>query len=266
MALIGSSPTQEEQVQYARSIRMLKTGWTQELHTDYFEWFLKAANYRGGASFDRFMQFIRTDAVRSLSDSQRNSLQATLAKKPVKKSALENLGAIFADRKETKWTLDEISQAARTGLKRRDFANGRKMFAAAGCYACHRFRNQGGMTGPDLTSAGRRYSAHDLVDQVINPSKVINDQFSAVIVLTDRGLVHSGVVVNLNGDRITLNTDLTDPNKRVNINRNTIDRITVSKVSPMPVGLFNRMTKSEILDLLAYLISGGDANHEFFKK
>ena len=122
------------------------------------------------------------------------------------------------------------------------------------------------MTGPDLTTAGRRYSAHDLLDQVINPSKVINDQFSSVKVLTDDGIIHTGVVVNLNGDRITLNTDLTDPNKRVNIDRNTIEQMVVSKTSPMPAGLFNRMTKDEILDLIAYLISGGDPGHEMFKK
>ena len=265
MELIKAAPTQEEQVQYARSIRMVKVGWTDELHTAYFEWFLKAANYRGGASFEKFIEFIRNDAVASLSQAEKESLEEVLAKKPVKKSALENFGEIFAGRSETKWTLDELSLEARTNLKQRDFANGRKMFAAAGCYACHRFDNQGGMTGPDLTSTGRRYSARDLLDQVINPSKVINDQFSAVTVITDEGLMHTGVVVNLNGDSLMLNTDLTDPNKRVNINRNTIEELFVSKTSPMPVGLFNRMTKDEILDLIAYLISGGDAGHEYFR-
>ena len=266
MALIEAAPTQEEQVQYARSIRFLKAGWTDELHTAYLEWFLKAANYRGGASFAKFIEFIRNDAVASLSESQKGALQEVLAKKPVKKSALDNLGDIFDGRSETQWTLDELSQAARTGLKQRNFDNGRKMFAAAACYACHRFGNQGGMTGPDLTSAGRRYSAHDLLDQVIHPSKVINDQFSSVKVLTEDGVIYTGVVVNLNGDRITLNTDLTDPNKRVNIDRNTIEQLVVSKVSPMPAGLFNRMTKDEILDLTAYLISGGDSKHELFQK
>lgn len=77
--------------------------------------------------------------------------------------------------------------------------------------------------------------------------------------------MHSGVVVNLNNDGLTLNTDLTDPNKRVTINRNTIDEMLMSKTSPMPAGLFNRMTKEEILDLVAYLISGGDSGHEYFR-
>ena len=97
MALIEAAPTQEEQVQYARSIRFLKTGWTAELHAAYFEWFLKAANYRGGASFAKFMEFIRNDAVASLSESQKESLKEILAKKPVKKSALDNLGDISTD-------------------------------------------------------------------------------------------------------------------------------------------------------------------------
>jgi len=265
IALIESSPTQEEQMQYARSIRFLKAGWTPELQTAYFEWFLKAANYRGGASFAKFIEFIRNDAVASLSDADKKNLAEVLARQPEKKSALENLGKIFEGRTAHKWSLEELAAKAESDLKNRDFANGQKMFAAAGCFACHRFDNQGGMTGPDLTSAGRRYSPRDLLDQVVNPSKVINDQFSSVIVVTDEGQVHTGVVVNLNGDTMTLNTDLTDPNKRVSIDRKSVEELQVSKVSPMPVGLFDRMTEEEILDLVAYLISGGDPEHAMFK-
>ncbi len=264
MELIANAPTQEEQMQYARSIRMLKKGWTPELQHAYFEWFLKAANYRGGASFAKFIQFIRDDAVVSLSEQQKEDMAELLARKPEVKSALENLGEVFVGRTPTEWSLEDLSKAAKTGLLNRDFSNGKKMFAASGCYACHRFGNQGGMTGPDLTSAGRRYSPHDLLDQVVNPSKVINEQFSAVKVLTLDGVVHTGVVVNLNGDSMTLNTDLTDPNKRVGIDRKEIDILEVSKVSAMPSGLLNPMTSDEVLDLVAYLLSGGDASHRYF--
>ena len=264
LALIDAAPTQEEQMQYARSIRMLKAGWTTPLRNAYFQWFLKAANYRGGASFEKFIQFIRDDAVASLSTVERATLADVLAMKPVKKSALENLGEVFVGRPEKQWTLDELSAAARTELEHRDFANGRTMFAAAGCYACHRFGNQGGMTGPDLTAAGRRYSPHDMLDQVLNPSKVINEQFSAVTVITGRGETHTGVVVNLNGDSMSLNTDLTDPNKQIRIDRKQIEEMVVSQTSPMPEGLFNRMTKEEILDLVAYVLSSGNSDHEYF--
>lgn len=120
------------------------------------------------------------------------------------------------------------------------------------------------MTGPDLTSAGRRYSARDLLEQVIHPSKEINEQFSAIVVETDAGKTYSGVVVNLNGDNVVLNTDLTDPNERVTVDRKKIERMERSPLSPMPTGLLNLLTLDEILDLTAYLASGGDPHHRAF--
>ena len=75
-----------------------------------------------------------------------------------------------------------------------------------------------------------------------------------------------GALVNLNGDRVTLNTDMFDPNQRVNINRPEVKSIEPSKVSPMPPGLLNLMREDEVMDLLAYILSGGDRNHSVFKK
>ena len=34
----------------------------------------------------------------------------------------------------------------------------------------------------------------------------------------------------------------------------------------MPTGLLNPLTKDEILDLFAYVLSGGDPRHEVFAK
>jgi len=265
MALIAAAPTQEEQIEYARSLRFVTAGWTPELRTQYFEWFLKAASYTGGASFEKFLEFIRNDAVASLTAAERTQFAELLARKPVKKSVLENLATVFAGRTPTTWTLDELSTAARTDLKSRDFANGRKMFAAVGCFACHRFANEGGMTAPDLTAAGRRFSAHDLLDQILNPSKEINEQFSTVVVTTDYGKEYTGVVTNLNGDSITLNTDLTNPNEHVSIDRKQVESIEKSKLSPMPTTLLNLLTKDEVMDLLAYVLSGGDSKHPLFQ-
>jgi putative heme-binding domain-containing protein len=265
LTLMENAATQEEQLQYARCLRLLRAGWSTELRTQYFNWFLKADSYRGGASFDIFLKFIRDDAVASLDADSKISLATLLATKPVRKSVIENLGAIFEGRDTHDWSLDTLSAAANSDLKNRDYKNGKRMFAAAACYACHRFNNQGGITGPDLTSAGRRYSPHDLLDQIINPSKVINEQFTAVVVITDAGIIHTGVVVNLNGDSLMLNTDLTNPNQQVRLNRNEIDEINISKVSPMPKGLLAKMTKEEILDLVAYVISAGDSQHKLFK-
>ena len=264
IALLQQAPTQEEQLEYARSLRFLTTGWTNDLRAAYLQWFLKAANYRGGASFDKFIEFIRTDALATFTEAEKSSLADLIARKPERLSAIENAGAIFAGRTPTMWTLDQLSAAAESGRSGRNFENGRKMFAAAACLTCHRFRDGGGMNGPDLTGAGGRYSPHDFLDQIINPSKEINEQFAPVVVTQTNGDEATGVVVNLNGDTLTLNTDLSDPNQRVNIDRKKVDRIEVSKVSPMPPMLLNMLTREEILDLVAYVLSGGDPGHRMF--
>ena len=80
------------------------------------------------------------------------------------------------------------------------------------------------------------------------------------------GEMLTGVVVNMNGDRVTVNTDMFDPNQRVNVQRPQVASIEPSKVSPMPPGLLNLMQEDEVMDLLAYLISGGDRNHKVFNK
>jgi len=265
--LLKEAATQEEQIEYARSLRMLKEGWTLKLREDYFNWFLKASNYRGGASFSKFIEFIRRDAEASLDAKSREQLRGLLAKKPKQKSPFEIMAQAMIGRNFVKeWKLEELSSTARTKLKNRDFDKGRKMFAAGGCFACHRFANEGGMTGPDLTGAGGRYSAHDLLEQIIDPSKEINEQFVPVIVKMKNGDLVTGVVVNMNGDRVTVNTDMFDPNQRVNVKRPEIESIEPSKVSPMPPGLLNLMREDEVMDLLAYILSGGNRNHSTFKK
>jgi putative heme-binding domain-containing protein len=266
MALIAAAESQEPEMEYARSLRFLKTGWTKELRTQQLEWFLKAANYKGGASFDKFIEFIRNDSLSTFTEAEKTELAAIIEKKPERKSAIENVGAMFAGRTPTMWTMEELSAAAQTGMKGRDFDNGRKMFGAAACFACHRYGNAGGMTGPDLTGAGGRYSPHDLLDQIINPSKEINEQFAPIVVTKNDGNVLTGVVVNLSGDGVTLNTDLSDPNQRVNVDRKEVKSIELSKVSPMPPMLLNMLKKEEVLDLLAYVLSAGDRNHAMFAK
>ena len=267
IALLMEAPTQEEQMEYARSMRTLKTGWNKKLRTQYFNWFLKAANYRGGASFTKFIEFIRNDAVASLSEQDKKDLSDLLKKKPESKTPAEIMAQAMAGRTFVKqWKFDELSGAASKDLKGRSFQKGRKMFAAGGCFACHRFGNKGGMNGPDLTGSGGRYSPHDLLEQIMFPSKEINEQFVPTFVKLKNGEVLTGVVVNLKGDNVTLNTDLYNPNQRTNVSRAEITSMGPSPVSPMPPGLLNMMEKEEIMDLLAYVLSGGKQNHDFFRK
>ncbi len=144
LALISAAATQEEQIEYARSLRMLKAGWTLQTRTAYFQWLLKAANYRGGASFEKFIEFIRNDAVATLTAEEKAAMKDLLAAKPVKKPPLQGVGEMFAGRTPREWTLDELAAAAETGLKGRNFENGRKMFGAGDVLRVTGSRMRGG--------------------------------------------------------------------------------------------------------------------------
>jgi hypothetical protein len=63
-----------------------------------------------------------------------------------------------------------------------------------------------------------------------------------------------------------INTDLSNPNQRVALNRKTIKSIEPSKMSLMPPMLLSMLKKDEILNLLAYTLSGGDSTHAMFRK
>ena len=64
---------------------------------------------------------------------------------------------------------------------------------------------------------------------------------------------------------VAVNTDMFNPNQRVNINRPEVESIEPSKVSPMPPGLLNLMQEDEVMDLLAYILSSGNPSHPLFK-
>ena len=209
MALLESAPTQEEQIDYARALRVLKTGWTPELRKAYFEWFVKAAGYKGGASFALFVQNIKNDAVATLTDDEKAALQAICSKPRPRTTTV----VVAPPRPVVKeWKLERCYALRRAGLKDRNFDRGRQMFAAANCFACHRFDNEGGAVGPDLSMLAGRFSVRDVLESIVDPSKVISDQYAAVTVVTTDGRIITGRIVNLAGDSLPINTNMLDPN------------------------------------------------------
>jgi putative heme-binding domain-containing protein len=262
MAMLARAPTQEEQIDYVKSLRMLKTGWTPELRKQYFSWFLKAGTFKGGASFGGFMRLIKNDAVALLTNAEKKTLQPILDAKPESAPVVASKPRPFVK----KWTVDDLAPIVEKGLSKRDFDRGRSLFGEAKCFACHRYDNEGGSSGPDLTGAAGRFSVRDLLESIVEPSKVISDQYAAVIIATTDGKAVIGRIVNLFGDSIMVNTDMLDPNALVNVDRRRVETMEPSKVSMMPEGLIDTFTKEEILDLVAYLLSRGDRKNKMFEK
>jgi putative heme-binding domain-containing protein len=264
MALLASAPTQEEQIEYARAVRVLRTGWTAALRKQYFEWFVKAGGYKGGNSFRGFMKNIKTDAVANLSESERVELKPILDAAPLTRQAAAP--AAKPRPLVKKWTLDELAPVVENSLHGRDFDKGRLLFAEASCFACHRFNNEGGGAGPELTGVAGRFSVRDLLESIVLPSKVISDQYGAVVISTTDGQVITGRIVNLHGDMIQINTNMLDPNLQVGVDQRRVEETKPSPVSMMPEGLLDTLNRDEVLDLMAYILSRGDRNQDVFKR
>ncbi|HUG67016.1 MAG TPA: c-type cytochrome [Pirellulaceae bacterium] len=261
VAALMKAPTQEEQIDLAKSLRHLRAGWTPELQQQYFSWFTKAAGYRGGASFSLFVENIKQDAIALLAEDEKLALKTILGAKPATDAPQPAPPRPFV----RQWKMEELVPLVQDKLRSRDFDHGRQMFGAANCFACHRFDNQGGAVGPDLTALSGRFSARDILESVVEPSKVISDQYAAVTILTLDGRVVTGRIVNLAGDAFRVSENMLDPGNLTSVDRKQIDEIVPSKLSMMPQGLLDTLNEEEVLDLMAYLLSRGDRNHVMFE-
>jgi len=268
LALLAKAPTQEEQLEYVKSLRMLKAGWTLEQRREYFNWFLKAASFRGGNSFEKFVENIKIEAVKYLPEDAAAALKPIIEAKAERKSPLDAFAQMLAGRPTVKeWTVEELAPVVEKGLnKGRSFERGKQLFGAVGCFACHRFDNDGGAVGPDLTGLAGRFNARDLLESVVTPSKEISDQYSQVVISRTDGTVITGRIVNLSGDNLNVGTNMLDPNDQTKVDVKTVKFIKPSKLSPMPDGLLNRLNQDEILDLLSYLLSRGDSKNKMFQE
>lgn len=263
MKLLADAPTQEEQLEYVRALRVLKTGWTPELRQAYFTWFIKAQNYKGGNSFQNFLKLIKADAVATLTPQEVAALNPIINAPPGTVKIPEEAPRPFVKA----YKMDDLAPKLEAGLKGgRDFDKGRKAFAAAKCFACHRYDNEGGSNGPDLTGVAGRFSPRDFLESIIDPSKEVSDQYAAVEIRTLDGRIVVGRIVNLNNNNVMVNPNMLDPGLSVSVDRNNIESMKQSKLSMMPAGLLDTFKEDEILDLMAYALSRGDRTNAMFKK
>lgn len=260
LALLAAAETQQDQFAYVFTLRNARTGWTLDQRRAYFGWLaLAEEKYRGGASFQKFVQQVRLDAVAKLTDREQTELA----------DAIEGKSAVTAVKIETtrqfvhNWQMDDLLPLLDGVEKDRSFERGKAAYEAAQCAKCHRFAGAGGDTGPDITGVGNRFNALYLLESLLLPSKVVSDQYKNTILQTVDGEVLTGRVIEETSDLVRLRTD---PFARalVTLPKNKIEARQPSPVSEMPQGLVNVLTKDEVLDLIAYLRSAGNARDKAF--
>ena len=215
---------------------------------------MDAVKSKGGNSFGGYIQNIRKHAVNGLSIDEKKVLADVLSKQPETNDPYADLKARDVVKK---WTMDDLMPIDESAFENRNLENGKNLFALASCYRCHRLEGQGGIVGPDLTPAGHRFSTKDLLETIIDPSKEISDQYEATIFQMIDGEMIVGRVANLNGENYMIQKDMIDPGNFTNIKVKDIEEMKPSKISMMPPGLLDTLTKEDILDLLGYLKSVG---------
>ncbi len=255
IGMMESSATQEDQIHFARSLRIVREGWTDELRRRYLRWFEKGAAMQGGSSFKGYLKTIREEFIAGLDADSRAALAEMVAAGPADVDPYAELKARPIVRK---WTMADLSPVlAKADWDNRNLENGRSVFVQAQCFKCHLFQGEGGSVGPDLTGLHRRYTLEYLMETLVDPDKSISDQYQATVFEMSDGKLVVGRVANLSNDELMVQTDMIAPGKLTRLKRSDIDGMRPSTTSPMPSGLLDSFTESDILDLMAWLRSAG---------
>ncbi|MEO1979246.1 MAG: c-type cytochrome, partial [Fuerstiella sp.] len=221
------------------------------------------ADYDGGGHLQIYTQRFRDAAVERLSEAHREMLNDVVnAKLPSTVPTGSPTPRPFV----RNWTsADLLPELDRVGSGR-SFKTGQNMFTVANCAQCHRFNNIGGILGPDITGAAKRYSRAVMVREILEPSVQISDQFRTHMILTQAGRIYEGRIINRNEFGITVAADPKRPASVVQIAADDIDELVPSKISMMPKDLLNTLSVEDILDLLAFIEAAGDPDHPNFRK
>jgi putative heme-binding domain-containing protein len=281
--LLKDSKVQEDQLVYVHHLRTITKGWTPESRQAYFswwtqgrmgsthpdfvlQWFADAGRpYADGSSFAKFLGNFHGDAVKTLKPEESAALQPLLAAyvapgaRPGKKTAPKKRDVVQA------WKMTDIEPLLSQVSKGRNFDRGKEAYEAAQCVLCHKFGNDGGAVGPDLTAVSSRFNRHDILESIIEPSKVVSEQFQNTIVELKDGDTVDGRILEETADQIILQPNPLQPEKQT-IKKSEIKSRRPSKLSPMPEGLANILSKDEVLDLLAYIESTGRKDAPMFAK
>src|SRR4029077_4643362 len=138
------------------------------------------------------------------------------------------------------WKLEDLLPSLDKVKTGRSFEAGKAAFKQAGCGQCHRFADEGGSVGPDLTGVGKRLSLHDLLESIVLPSKVIAEGYAASEIETTAGEITNGRVVR-EDDQAVVVLPQTAIAEAITIRKADIRRRELSKVSNMPAGILNTL-------------------------
>ena len=187
--------------------------------------------------------------------------EGSLARNPL--PILDELLKDNRPRKE--WKFDDLASVV-TKLEGRSFANGRQMFQVANCMACHKFGGVGTELGPDLAKLDPKQDRPvEILKDILEPSFRINEKFQSWVIETNKGKIVTGLIVKETPEAYEVLENPLAKAKPVVIKKTDVADRKKSPVSIMPKGLLDKLTREEILDLIAYVASKGDQKNKLFQ-
>ncbi len=262
-AIPPEDENQQLQIQYAYCLRAIANGWTREQKNTMMNWFQKASQWRGGASFTGFINLIFDSTLEHFTEEEKR-----LAYLKVPEFApLDDLEALRTRRGHAQPSVIARQRGVRAVSPEEIYEfqmfdpmtlkakaeEGKEPYEKE-CSSCHRFGATGTDFGPDLTTINRRFKKKDILEAILWPSRTISDQYHSVIVETKDGDLINCLILSEDAQKLTVKT--ADIERPIEIAKTQIKDRRVSKTSIMPEGLLDGYSMGQISNLIAYLQAG----------
>ncbi len=264
LALLQKATASEDLLFYPVQLRLLKEGWTLEARRTVFEALNRAEKHNGSSTYFKALQDTRSEMAATLPAEQMTALAAIIhPPKPVALSPHAMPGHTFRV-----WKLEDLEPRLAEVARGRSFEKGRAAAIAAQCVFCHTMSGDrslpAGLFGPELVQVSSRFGRRDLLDHILNPSKVVDEKYRFLTVTTADGKTTTGSLESEDDERLVLKPNPLSPDV-VEVGKSLIKTRSITETSPMPVGLLNSLKAEQILDLLAFMEASGDASKPNFK-
>ena len=253
-----------QQTYYANMLAYSKTGWTPEQREKYFAWFKDAFGYKGGVSYIGFINKARQMALANVPKDREEFFRNLSGEDLLANSGNDLVSGPQPKGPGRRWTVEEALPVVEGKLENRNFEQGKLMYDATRCSSCHIMRGEGGIIGPDLTQLGTRFTPKDMLEAIIEPNKTVSDQYAATVFTMKDGSSVLGRLTNEDDNTYFISQNPFAPDVIREIPKADVVNTKYSYISVMYPGLINRLNEEELQDLIAYLMAGGNKDHEVY--
>ena len=127
--------------------------------------------------------------------------------------------------------------------------NGRELFKK-NCQVCHQLAGEGKQVGPNLDGIGNR-GLDRVLEDLLAPNRNVDVAFRTTTVVTDEGKAYSGLLKELEGNRISI---VDSQAKETILHTDVIEERLASNLSPMPSNLGETLNEDQLRDLVSFLL------------